>query len=408
MSIKDATKKLRSSPSFISLFSGCGGLDLGFIKAGFVPKAAYDIWPLAVENYERNLGQHIQILDLSHAKIPYTGQCDIVVAGSPCQGFSTVGKRILDDPRNNLLHSAVKIAIDANPKVMIFENVPGILQGGHKKHWDLACKTIEIAGYNFSGMIIDSREIGVPQTRKRVILVAWKKNIELKPQIITMQPPTLQEVIMGSSSLPNHEPKRLTPDSADYKISYRIRAGQKLCNVRGAQTSVHTWEIPEVFGETSDEEKEVLTTIMKLRRRNRTRTFGDADPVSIECIQTELGRRVLRNINSLAKKNYIKPVDSKIDLRHTFNGKYRRASPDGASFTVDSRFGDPRCFLHPTEQRGFSVREAARIQGFPDEYIFHGSIEDQFRLVANAVPPLMGLAIGEMIKSALASGSDHE
>ncbi|WP_076018149.1 DNA cytosine methyltransferase [Pseudomonas sp. ATCC PTA-122608] len=407
MLTKDATDKSYVKPSFISLFSGCGGLDLGFIKAGFVPKAAYDIWPLAVENYEKNLGQHIKVLDLSHAKIPYTEQCDIVVAGSPCQGFSTVGKRQVDDPRNNLLHAAVKIAIDANPKVMVFENVPGILQGAHKGHWDQACETIAAAGYDFSGMTIDSRDIGIPQTRKRVILVAWKKNINLIPEIKKRQPPTLRDVIKGASKLSNHAPKKLTVDSADYKIASHIKAGQKLCNVRGAETSVHTWEIPEVFGDTSDEERQVLNSIMKLRRRKRIRNYGDADPVSLESIQAEVGRKVLRNINSLIKKNYIKTVESKVDLRHTFNGKYRRALPEGASFTVDSRFGDPQCFLHPTKQRGFSVREAARIQGFPDDYVFHGSLEDQFRLVANAVPPLMGFAIGEMIKAAFV-GKNHE
>ena len=378
------------------------------MKAGFAPKAAYDIWPVAVENYKNNLGDHAQILDLSNAKIPYTEKCDVVVAGSPCQGFSTVGKRVLNDPRNHLLQSAVKIAINAAPKVMIFENVPGILQGAHKEHWDLACATISAAGYKFTGMTIDCRDIGISQTRKRVILIAWKQDIETLPAIKSIPIRALEKVLSGAHKLPNHEPKLLIEGSPDFQIASRIMPGQKLCNVRGAEASVHTWNIPEVFGETSDEEKQVLTTIMKLRRRKRVRNYGDADPVSIESLQSELNRKVLRNVKALIKKGYLRTIDQNIDLKHTFNGKYRRATPDGASFTVDSRFGDPKCFLHPTEARGFSVREAARIQGFPDNYIFHGAVEDQYKLIANAVPPTMGFVIGELIKSSFTLGEAHD
>ncbi|KPC11927.1 Cytosine-specific methyltransferase [Pseudomonas amygdali pv. lachrymans] len=146
---------------------------------------------------------------------------------------------------------------------------------------------------------------------------------------------------------------------------------------------------------------------MKLRRRERVRTLGDADPVPLSSIQSYLKRRALRGLKSLIKKGFLKTVSDNYDLKHTFNGKYRRAHYDGSSFTVNSRFGDPKCFLHPVDARGFSVREAARIQGFPDSYIFYGSIEDQFRLVANAVPPQMGAAIGEMIKKAFNKSHNH-
>ena len=395
-------------PSFISLFSGCGGLDLGFIEAGFEPIAAYDIWPLAVANYKNNLGNHILEYDLSQAKIPYDGECDVVLAGSPCQGFSTVGKRRIDDPRNHLLHAAVKIAIRANPQVIIFENVPGILQGAHKEHWDLACNEIEKSGYKTLCQTIDARDIGIPQTRKRVILIAWKTGLTVLPAIKHRDRKTLKDVIFNACSAKNHEPRILADETPDYIISKRIKPGQKLCNVRGAESSVHTWSIPEVFGETTEKEQEVLIAIMKLRRRKRARDHGDADPVSLASIQEHLNRRVLRDTKSLLKKGYLKRVEDDVDLRHTFNGKYRRACLDGSSFTVDSRFGDPKCFLHPTKPRGFSVREAARIQGFPDSYVFEGSIDDQFKLVANAVPPQMGLAIGEMVKNAFKMGQAHD
>lgn len=386
--------------TFISLFSGCGGLDLGILQAGLVPVAAYDIWPVAIENYRRNLGNHAHIHDLSSGSIPFDGHCDVVIAGSPCQGFSTVGKRRVDDPRNHLLHSAVQIAIKVRPRVMVFENVPGILQGAHKVHWNLACSMIDNAGYNFRGITIDARSIGIPQSRKRVILFGWRKEYNLSTQFEPQNPLKLMDVISDVGEIENHEPKLLSPESPEYKISSKILPGQKLCNVRGASTSVHTWQVPEVFGETSLEEREVLEVIMKIRRRIRVRDYGDADPVELASIDHALGRSASSAIENLIAKGYIKNVGSKLDLKNTFNGKYRRASPSGASFTVDSRFGDPRCFLHPIEHRGFSVREAARIQGFPDDYVFQGTIEDQFRLVANAVPPKMGFTLGNMILSA--------
>lgn len=386
---------------FISLFSGCGGLDLGFIQAGLTPVAAFDIWPLAVENYHNNIGDHAHIWDLSNGRLPQKIECDVVVAGSPCQGFSTVGKRNLDDPRNHLLQAAVKIAIAAKPKIMVFENVLGILQGDHKEYWNLAHKKLNSAGYKTDTLIIDARNTGTPQSRKRAFLIAWKKSISMDVEVEPREAVHLMDVLSGVSTLPNHEPKSFSVGSNEYEIATKILPGQKLCNVRGGEASVHTWDIPNVFGHVTQDEKEVLLSIMKLRRRIRRRTFGDADPVTPKDVYLDLHRKVSDDIGSLIDKGYLRQFESYVDLKNTFNGKYRRPAIDGASYTVDTRFGDPRCFLHPVEHRGFSVREAARVQGFPDSYVFHGPVLEQFRLVGNAVPPSMGLVIGNMISKAL-------
>lgn|GEM_PF-423503 len=390
-----------ANPRFISLFSGCGGLDLGFIQAGLTPVAAYDIWPLAVENYRHNIGEHAHICDLSDGKLPANIECDVVVAGSPCQGFSTVGKRELEDPRNHLLQAAVTISIASKPKVIVFENVLGILQGDHKKHWDRAHEELHAGGYKTETLILDARNTGTPQSRKRAFLIAWKKNIQLDVKVEPRDTINLLDVLRGVSTLPNHDPKTFNSKSKEYKIATHILPGQKLCNVRGGDASVHTWDIPQVFGHVTSEEKQVLLSIMKLRRRVRRRSFGDADPVHPADICSDLNRDAAQNIEALINKGYLRQIDIYIDLKNTFNGKYKRPAVDGASYTVDSRFGDPRCFLHPTEHRGFSVREAARVQGFPDTYVFRGPILEQFRLVGNAVPPSMGLAIGNMIRKVL-------
>lgn len=390
-----------SKHRFISLFSGCGGLDLGFIKAGFTPIAAYDIWSLAVDNYKKNIGDHVHICDLSQGRIPKNIKCEVVVAGSPCQGFSTVGKRRLDDPRNDLLHSAVSIAITAEPQAMVFENVPGVLQGGHKIHWDKACAQLQSAGYKTSTIVVDARETGIPQTRKRVFLIAHTNDNDYEPILKIRSTPSLDQVLSDVEGVSNHEPMMMEPDSVDFKIASRISQGQKLCNVRAGKASVHTWEIPEAFGEVTDSEESLLKALMRIRRRRRVRDYGDADPVPLNVLEKELRRKVKREVSRLENKGYLRWIGENIDLKHTFNGKYRRPYPHGSSCTVDTRFGDPRNFLHPYENRGFSVREAARIQGFPDSYIFYGPLKDQYKLVGNAVPPTMGHAIGEIVKEIL-------
>lgn len=370
---------------------------MGFIKAGFQPLAAFDLWPLAVENYLNNVGDHAFVWDLANGTLPGSFACDVLLAGSPCQGFSTAGRRLLNDPRNDLLLSAVKIGINLKPKALVFENVLGAVQGAHKKHWDAATEGLRIAGYQTTTLIVDGRQVGVPQSRRRVFLLAWNTGLVFEPVVRSQRCKTLAMVLSGVEGLKNHNPIILDPRSSDGKIAAKIAIGQKLCDVRGADTAVHTWQIPEVFGRTTASEKNVLAAVMRLRRRCRVRNTGDADPISIEVLEEEIKRSARAEVVSLVTKGYLRKIGSNIDLKHTFNGKYRRANPDGASFTVDTHFGNPRLFLHPFENRGFSVREAARIQTFPDTYEFSGRSSDQFKLVGNAVPPAMGGAIAKLI-----------
>ena len=106
-------------------------------------------------------------------------------------------------------------------------------------------------------------------------------------------------------------------------------------------------------------------------------------------------------MHALTEKGYLKSVEGGVDLVGTFNGKFRRLAWDKPSCTVDTRFGSPRYFLHPSQQRGFTVREAARIQGFDDSYIFAGSEKSQYRLIGNAVPPPLGELAAKFAKRLL-------
>lgn len=153
-----------------------------------------------------------------------------------------------------------------------------------------------------------------------------------------------------------------------------------------------------MFGLVNEHERTILELIRRLRRQKRQRNHGDADPVSLDRLDAALGAPFHRLVEGLIKKGYLRRVDAGVDLVGTFNGKYRRLSWDKPSYTVDTRFGSPRYFLHPSQQRGFTVREAARIQGFPDSYVFKGGELGQYRLIGNAVPPPLGALAANFVK----------
>ena len=199
----------------------------------------------------------------------------------------------------------------------------------------------------------------------------------------------------------NHEPNLLPPGSSNYVIALRINQHQKLCNVRGSERAVPTSDIPSVYGKTTASEREVLVSIQKLRRQLRRRETGDADPLLVREISEHCGRDVSPMIKRLHAGDYLRKIGQRVDLSHTVNGKYRRLDWEHLAPAVDTRFGEPRYYLHPEEHRGLSVREAARIQGFPDDFEFSGSRAAQFRMVGNAVPPPLAQQLAIVIRDQL-------
>ena len=173
-----------STTTFLSLFSGCGGFDLGFTNAGFQNVGAIDIDESVLQVHKANNDTPVFRADLSLGELPQPipTKCDIMIAGSPCQGFSTIGKRRIDDPRNNLLLVTGKIAAKHKPKLVIAENVPGVISGKHRQYWEGLHQTLREAGYKTVDLRCDGTKMGVPQRRKRLFLIAWKlkKDITLK------------------------------------------------------------------------------------------------------------------------------------------------------------------------------------------------------------------------------------
>lgn len=386
-------------PTVASLFSGCGGFDLGFQQQGFRLIAAFDIDPHLVRTYNENVAPVATVSDLS-LETPHV-RPDVLLAGAPCQGFSTAGKRILNDPRNDLLVRAGKIALALMPRVFILENVPAAISGRHGTRWEYVEELLRSNDYSVSRILAYGPSSGVPQRRKRLFLLSWRGADTIRCDPPPINAPTLRHTLDGVDGLSGHDPKPLHPGSRDQMIARRISPGQKLCNVRVSAAAVPTWDIPEVFGNITQQEREVLGAIAKLRRRNRRRTFGDADPVLPSTVTTFLKRNCDANVRRLIKAKYLRPIGKYIDLTHTYNGKYRRLSLESISPTVDTHFGDPKLFLHPTSDRGLTPREAARIQGFNDDFVIKGSRSRNFRMIGNAVPPPMASRLATFVRDTI-------
>ncbi len=270
-----------------------------------------------------------------------------------------------------------------------------------KEYWDQAIDILRKNKYHVRFIKVQTTEFGLPQIRKRIILLASKKDLLNEVSLPSSTfPQTLQYTLRSLPDV-NHSPILIDEHSNEFKIAKRILPYQKLCNVRGGDRSVPTWDIPEVFGTVSKREITILELIRKLRREIRLRNHGDADPVSPEDLNKRLSWSPYAAIEKLLSKKYLKSIGSRVDFTHSFNGKFRRLSFDHPTPAVDTRFGQPRYFIHPSEPRGLSVREAARIQGFPDEFIFAGNRTVQHKLVGNAVPPPLAKWIATEIREKL-------
>lgn len=389
---------------FASLFSGCGGFDLGFAAAGFQSCGAYDLDPDAINNFTANIG-NAHLADLTNG-LPNERRVrgvSVLIAGPPCQGFSTAGKRQVNDKRNQLLTLTGHLAHRIRPHVLVVENVAGALAGEHACYMRHLNGFLRSVGYKTNIVSYRASDLGMAQLRRRVFFFAWRTSHDIEFDLPQASAGKLHSALCGVDSAPNHNPKPLKRGSREWQIAKRIAPGQKLCNVRGGAAAVPTWDIPEVFGPVTENERTVLELLRRLRRCDRKRNSGDADPVSIDRLEAVFGRRFHQLIDSLVTKGYLRRFGGAVDLAATFNGKFRRLHWDKPSCTVDTRFGSPRYFLHPSQQRGFTVREAARVQGFPDDYVFVGSEIAQYRLIGNAVPPPIALRVAQLTKSLLPS-----
>lgn len=389
-------------------------MDLGFASAGFNIVWAADKDRDSCATYHFNFGNTIHCLDIKTID-PYSiPDADVIICGPPCQGFSNVGKRNPSDERNFLYLEILKIVRVKKASFVIIENVKGLKSFQNGTVLNHFLEGLHDAGYKTEWTILNAKEFGVAQNRERLFIIA--NNINVGSIIPRIEKHKCDKFISLETMIGNIEEVHSLPNhcfhgngNAKYSaILSKIGQGQKLCDTRLGMRSVHTWEVPEVFGETTNAEKKVLYAMAANRRKKcfkKEESWNDASPLSFKeiahILEQDFTEKALRQ---LIKKGYI--VEKKAglyDLKHTFNGKFRRLDYKKPSEAILTNFGSLRNYVHPSQNRPLTVRECAKIQGFPDSFVFTGSLLNQYRQVGNAVPPQLANIIGKEVQNILLS-----
>lgn len=382
-------------------------MDLGFKQIGFHIEWANEIDEDAANTYEKNVGQHVYRGDIRKIQVDdIPSGIDLVIGGFPCQGFSMVGKRELDDERNLLYKEMKRIIEISKPLMFVAENVRGLLSMGKGEVIQQIVEEFTELGYDVKTKLLYAPEYGVPQERYRVFIVGSRKGFFHKdfefPTKSTEVSRTVKESIgdlLELGVLANHEITQTWPSYYNVIID-KIGLGQKLCNSRHSDSSVYTWNIPEIYGETNRQEKFLLETLAKNRRRKE---FGpkDGNPLPAPILATLTGFSLeLTNslIHSLKEKEYlVERANHTYDITKASFARFKRIEWDKPSPTILTNFDNPRNFLHPSLPRPLTVREAARLQTFPDDFIFTGKYTKQYRQVGNAVPPLLAFHVASAV-----------
>lgn len=363
-------------PIGIDLFAGAGGLSLGFEQAGFDIAAAVEIDPIHCATHEYNFPQSkticASVVDLTGDEIRTLSglsvdrEIDVVFGGAPCQGFSMIGKRALDDSRNQLVFHYVRLVRELQPKYCVFENVKGLTLGKHAKFLDELVEALGDAGYRvlLPYKVLNAAEYGVPQSRQRLFLIAARHD-----QQIPEYPEALNETVTVRDAIAD------LPDADDYRALLE-----------------------------SDSIKLIWQTDSEYARRLR----GMSDDATDFSYKRAFDPHLLSC--SLITEHTEK---SKVRFRETAPGRtepisrFLRLEPDGLCNTLragtDSARGahtSPRP-IHPVYARVLTVREAARLHSYPDWFRLHATKWHGFRQIGNSVPPLLGRAVANSIIQAL-------
>lgn len=328
----------------ISMFSGCGGKDLGFERAGFKIVWANDIDNSACDTYEKNIGE-IDRRDIHDIDVKEIPDADVLVAGFPCQAFSNAGNRKgVEDERGTLYKECLRVILDKRPKAVVFENVRGILSIKAKNGKLLIDEIKDILeskkyGYSVTWKLVNASDYGVPQNRLRVFIVGIDKKYKTKyifPRAIEKTDELkLKNILNIPSNAKNQEHKEFT--SQIMRFIHFIKEG------------------------------------------------GSWKDIPYEMLPSKL-KRIRDNIKEYRSPNF-----------------YRRFSRNEICGTITATATPENCgIIHPTENRRYTLRECARIQSFPDSFVFYPSVVSAgYRIIGNAVPPNLAFHIAKNLKELL-------
>ncbi len=344
----------------LDLFCGCGGLSRGFIDAGFCVKLGVDFDEKALEtfshNHENATAMNLNLFDLNNVQIikdffdKEKCKLDVLMGGPPCQGFSLAGPRQIDDSRNNLYRAMVKTATLLKPRVVILENVPGMVQ----LHGGLVAGKIlsdfTKLGYNISYKILYAPDYGIPQTRRRVVFVGLLDAYEYF-----------------------HFPEPVLKKSEYITCEEAIGDLPALIDIEG--DLVQSYEC------------EPLSEYQKERRKGSSAIYNNQGT-----LHDEKTKKFIAMIPE--GKNY-KSLPSEYEGIYKYHEALTRYHSKKPSPTINTGH---RSHFHYKWNRIPTVRESARLQSFDDTFIFYGNKTQQYKQVGNAVPPLLGKVIAKEVK----------
>lgn len=362
-------------PIAIDLFAGCGGLSLGFEQAGFDIVAAVEIDPIhaAIHEYNFPYSKTIcaDIKNVTGADIRQLSglgdrDVDVVFGGAPCQGFSMIGKRALDDPRNQLIGHYLRVVSDIRPKYCVLENVKGLTVGNHAKFLNELICELEKIHYNvlLPYRVLNAADYGVPQNRQRLFLIAAREDLALPnyPEP-NGRKTTVREAI---EDLPDADHYKSLLEDDSVSVSWETKQPYAM-KLRGVADDDCDFSYKRTF------DKDRLTASMRT-------------------VHTKLSQdRFLE-----APQGEIEPHSRFFKLAWGGQSNTLRAGTDSAR----GGFTSPRP-IHPVLPRVITVREGARIHSYPDWFRFHKTKWHGFREIGNSVPPLLARAVGSSVMKAL-------
>lgn len=388
--IENARKNVSDdSLKMIDLFCGAGGLSLGFTQEGFVTSLANDIQDCCVDTYAHNHPEtprdHIVLGDIKDVvknldKLLAGRNVDIVVGGPPCQGFSMANRqRLIDDPRNHLYKSYVEVVKKVHPKFFVMENVKGMLSVAEQVKEDFRA-----IGYSVECHILNAKNFGVPQNRERLIYIGNCLGVD-NEQIFS-------EIFALSENIPEH-------------------------NLRDALFALRELEASRVKNST---ESDSIESGYKIEKNNITETNDYISYINQDRVVNVVSNHKARYNNDRDIEIYgrMEPGDRSDDPKIAdimpyarrngiFKDKYFKLENDKVCKTITAHMKfDCNMYIHPTQARGLTPREAARVQSYPDDYFFRGAYTKTYMQIGNSVPPLLGRAIAHVIKSYMKGGND--
>jgi DNA (cytosine-5)-methyltransferase 1 len=352
----------------IDLFAGCGGLSKGFMDAGFDIIVGVDNDQAALNTFAKNHNGAVALnADLSQQetfdeikRIAGTRKIDVIIAGPPCQGFSLTGPRNFDDKRNKLYLAVIEMVKQYQPKAFIIENVPGMATLYEGQIKDEILRRFTKLGYNIECKILCAADYGVPQMRKRLIFMGVRKDV----------------------GVPRFPDPKLTPEKY---LTCRDAVSDlpSLENDMGAEETVYT--------------QDPITEYQKLMRGKCI--------VLHNHIGTNHTQMVKDTIALVPEGGNYKDLPAGWGESRKFHMAWTRLDGNAPARTVDTGH---RNLFHYQYNRIPTVRESARMQSFPDDFIFTGTKTQQSRQVGNAVPPLLGQALGEALLAIIQENGNNE